>query len=133
MKKILILGVLAFIFVLSLGFVFAAENKSNEKNNSLLNKSVVGDNLNKTAKNMTYGQCVSDFAKIKNQCYADAKNLSSDCGGKDLKNMSKTENEVCKADVKNAVNQCKKEFKAAKQECKKIKHNFFETMSVMFK
>lgn len=140
------------VFVLSLSFVFAASNLMTSPGAQKLTDGVISakglsdknttssnatekniNQSNKLDKNMTYGQCVSEFANLKNQCYSSAKNLSANCTGKDSVNLSSEQKAACKADVKKSINQCKLDFKAAKQECKKIKHNFIETLSVAFK
>jgi len=75
----------------------------------------------KEAKNMTYGQCVSQNAVIKNDCFVLMKSIYSSC-----KNNT-TDRKICSRDFKTDLAQCKKGFKSAKSGCGKIKHNFFET------
>jgi hypothetical protein len=83
-------------------------------------------------KNMTYGQCVSEAAVIKNSCYSTFKDISDSCksiaSNQTDKNAKKNGSKQCLAAYKDSKNQCKTEFKAAKKECAKIKHNFIETI-----
>jgi hypothetical protein len=77
------------------------------------------------SKNMTYGQCVSAAAEIKNTCFTSVKNTTADCGKNQTDKALKAQ---CGSDYKKAKSQCKTDFKTTKNECKKIKHNFFQTM-----
>ena len=89
------------------------------------------DTTNKaTEKNLTYGQCVSDNAALKNTCYSDVKAEKETCRD-NAKNITdaKTADKTCKNDYKKAMKDCKADFKKSKQECKKIKHNAFETIA----
>jgi hypothetical protein len=106
----------SFVFIiLTLTLVFAAPaNKSQERDNNTLN-------------NVTFGQCVSSAAILKNSCY---EKIKSD---KDLCIDDTTNLKKCNADYKLAMKKCKSDFKVAKNECKKIKHNFFETLQYALK
>jgi hypothetical protein len=94
---------------------------------------------NKTAsdtgvKNMTYGQCVSAAAAVKNTCYSTVKSTYNDCVT-NAKAQTDSKNAVkqCSATYKKDKNTCKQAFKATKKnECATIKHNFFETMRYAF-
>jgi hypothetical protein len=111
-----IFALLAFAMVFAmLAFVLAA----NPDKGSVISPGP--DNLAKDANNMTYGQCVSAEAKVKNDCYASIKTAYADC-----RNVSASKTE-CKNTYKKDLKQCKTVFKASKTECKKIKHNFLET------
>ena len=82
-----------------------------------------------TGKNMTYGQCVSAAAIVKNTCYATVKQAQTDC-----KAAANADAKQCKATYKKDTAECKKTFKATKKnECAKIKHNFLETLGSAFK
>jgi hypothetical protein len=105
---------LAGLFLLSM-LSFAMAAKPSELVNSTSEES----------KNMTYGQCVSTAAEIKNACFTSVKNASADCEKNQTDKALKTQ---CGSDYKKAKSQCKTDFKNAKKECKRIKHNFFETM-----
>jgi hypothetical protein len=111
-KKVLFAFIASFALVLMFSFVLAAKS---EENSTDMNATV------KEAKNITYGQCVSQNAVVKNDCYRSVKDTYFSC-----KN-STSDRKTCSKDYKTDLAQCKKEFKLAKNECKKIKHNFFET------
>ena len=111
-KRVLFAFIASFALVLALSFALAAKPGENETD---MNETV------KEAKNMTYGQCVSQNVVVKNDCYRSLKDTYSSC-----KN-STADRKTCSSDYKTDLVQCKKEFKLAKNECKKIKHNFFET------
>lgn len=87
------------------------------------------------AKNMTYGQCVSENAVIKNACYATVKSTLSACKDQAAQNPDTERADIrkCKQDYKKDKKDCKLDFKASKKECAKIKHNFFETLGSAFK
>ncbi len=113
-------GILAIcgLFVLIVAAsVFAAGNEKAEVND---------------AKNMTYGNCVSEMAKIKNGCYATIKDQKQTCT-QTAKNATKVEMKACKDTYKKDMMQCKSGFKMQKKECAKIKHNVFQTMGSSFK
>ena len=116
-KRVLFAFIASFVLVLALSFVLAAKPDENATD---VNETV------KEAKNMTYGQCVSQNAVVKNDCYRSVKDAYSSC-----KNDS-TDVKACNKAYKADKAQCKKEFKLAKNECKKIKHNFFETTRYAF-
>jgi len=88
--------------------------------------SVENSASNQDAKNQTYGQCVSENTKIKNDCYSLVKGEYGLC--KDNATLAKE----CKNTYKKDMGQCKADFKVAKKECKKIKHNFSETIRYAF-
>lgn len=111
---------LFFVFVLSLVLAVQPDKVIAGKNMTGFNETV------KEAKNMTFGQCVSQNAVIKNDCYSSVKGVYSSC-----KN-STSDVKACGKAYKVDKAQCKKEFKLAKNECKKIKHNFFETTRYAF-
>lgn len=123
MKKIILL----VSFVMLLGMMSLVIAAKPEMNNSVkVNDSVKMEKADKVVKNMTYGACVSENAKMKNDCFASVKEARSNC----LVNAS--DSSMCKADYKKNLNQCKTVFKNAKKECKKIKHNFIETARYAF-
>lgn len=114
MKKLLLTFLLVVISMLFL--VNAAET---EDNSSAITEI-------KEGKNITYGQCVSASAKVKNDCYASVKEVY------DLCKTNATDTKQCKSDYKPSKNECKKTFKAGKKECSKIKHNFIDTIKYSF-
>lgn len=85
-------------------------------------------------KNMTFVQCVSEKAELKNSCYAATKETLKSCKVNAANETnSKVLIKACNADYKKASNNCKSDFKTAKNECKKIKHSMMDSMRVMFK
>ena len=75
-------------------------------------------------KNVTYGTCVSDFAKIKNPCFNESKQIRRVClenAGNDSV-MQKT----CKLEYKENKKECKNSFKESKQFCKQYKKKLME-------
>lgn len=85
-------------------------------------------------KPVTYGQCVSEHAVIKNTCYATVKDALNTCKAQVPQDASKKDaTKQCKQTYKKDLKQCKVVFKASKKECAKIKHNVFETMGSAFK
>ena len=123
MKKITQILIIGLLVLAIAGIVSAAnENKT------------VDSKKNETAKNMTYGQCVSEGASIKNTCYSDVKAVKDSCMNV-AKNQTdvKTASQACNNNYKQEKKQCKAEFKKAKNECKKIKHNFLETIGSSMK
>jgi hypothetical protein len=126
-KEVLVLAIV-LVFASFLVFASAAEQGKNRTGNET-DKETTG------VKNMTYGQCVSEAAKVKNTCYSGIKTIYQQCKD-NAKNQtdSKTASKQCNADYKKSMAQCKSDFKGTKkQECAKIKHNFLETMGSMFK
>ncbi len=85
-------------------------------------------------KNMTFGQCVSQAAEIKNSCYSTVKETQKTCKETALTQADpKTASKECKKTYKKDLKQCKVDFKAAKKECSKIKHNFLDSIKASFK
>ena len=113
-------AILALFLLLAVGLVFAAEKETKEPK-ALSNET-----------NMTYGQCVSDAAGVKNECYATIKATRTSCI-ETAKNTS-SDDKTCKADYKKELKACKQDFKMAKADCAKIyKPGFFEKMKASFK
>lgn len=106
-----------FVFAVSLLLVSLFSSVLAVPSENATNASVA----DRETKNMTYGQCVSQNAAIKNDCYISVKSAYSSC-----KNNT-TDRKICSKDFKADLAQCKKGFKSAKSGCGKIKHNFFET------
>ncbi|MEK6910534.1 MAG: hypothetical protein AABW82_02065 [Nanoarchaeota archaeon] len=113
MRKIVFM-LISFVFLVSLFSLVMAEKSDND--------SAKMERADKVGKNMTYGSCVSENAKVKNECYVAVKNARASC----LLNAS--DSDLCQPAYKKDLKQCKTDFKASKKECKKIKHNFFETV-----
>ena len=79
-----------------------------------------------------FGQCINDVAKIKNDCFASVKNVTSLCEAQ--KNRTGNWTEDCNQEVKSRTSQCKVDFQNAKKEqCGKIKHNFMQGFFAWFK
>jgi len=99
-----------------------------------------GNNVTTAAKNMTFGQCVSEAAALKNTCYTGVKTTDKTCKGAinhinqsaEKQAVKKAMND-CKTTYKTNKKQCKVDFNATKKECRKIKHNFLESMGAAFK
>lgn len=127
LNKMVLVAIATFLVVASAFFVVAAnegQGASAAKDTNLTN-----------VKNMTYGQCVSDAAIVKNDCYASVKEANKACKA-DAANQSdsKTALKTCQQDYKKDMKQCKADFKDTKKTtCNKIKHNFFETIRYSFK
>lgn len=102
--------------IIAVSLVFAANEKTTNTSE-------------KAEKNMTYGNCVSDGAQLKNTCYKLAKDTQSACKTQAANStIAKDAVKTCRTEYKKSMNQCKNDFKSAKNECKKIKHNFLETI-----
>ncbi len=114
-----------FVFILAFcGAIYAA----NEKN------AMESFDDTQQEKNMTYGQCVSENAVIKNSCYSNVKEALNNCKLQAEQESSKKDAvKSCKQTYKKDKKECKNIFKASKNECKKIKHNFLETLGSAFK
>ena len=124
LNKVVLVAIATFLVVASAFLVVAAKDDANTSG------------ADKTAvKNMTYGQCVSDAATVKNDCYASVKEANKACKA-DAANQSdsKTALKTCQQDYKKDMKQCKADFKATKKTtCNKIKHNFLDTVKYAFK
>lgn len=114
-KKGFVVLITSLFLMSMLSFGIAAN--VNEKN--------VTPEVAKEVKNMTYGQCVSAGALVKNDCYSAVKTTADSCNQNATEKVAKAQ---CNNEYKKAKDQCKTDFKAVKNECKKIKHNFFETV-----
>lgn len=80
--------------------------------------------------NMTYGLCVSEFAKLKNDCYAENRNVYLNCSV-DARNSTENvtgRNNECRLVYRAGKNECKSEFKSDKMECKRFRKNFADKM-----
>lgn len=123
-KKLVLVAIATFLVVASAFLVVAAKDDAN------------ASDADKTAvKNMTYGQCVSEAANVKNDCYASVKEADKACKA-DAANQSdsRTALKNCQQVYKKDMAQCKADFKATKKTtCNKIKHNFFDTIRYSFK
>lgn len=84
-------------------------------------------------KNMTFWECVSDAAKVKNDCYKSSKDAAKTCFDNSKANKDKAAGKVCEASAKDSVKNCKTAFKAVKNECNKIKHNWWDAFRASFK
>jgi hypothetical protein len=86
--------------------------------------------IKNSEKNMTFGNCVSEAAGIKNTCYAAVKDAYTSCKNTPA---DKPVLKECKATYKKDMKQCKTDFKAGKKECGKIKHSFMDSIKTSFK
>lgn len=123
-KLTLLIGVVLVLFVS--GIVYAADKDATEETTEVTEE---------TEKEMTYGQCVSENAAIKNTCYATAKDSLATCKAQAEQDTTtkKDATKQCKQTYKKDKKQCKTDFKSSKNECKKIKHNFLETVGSSMK
>ncbi len=113
MKKTIFLIAFAFVLIFAFSFAVSAD-KDNETGKANVTAIV--------EKNMTYGQCVSENAKIKNDCYVSVKDVLASC----KVNATNVQIKQCNMDYKKDLAQCKAIFKSAKKaECGKIKANWF--------
>ena len=121
-KSMILLAAIGIMLIVGFSLVIAQGDKNNESA--------------KPVKNMTYGQCVSAGAVLKNSCYNETKNVRSGCMAQSkLQNdsaIAKSARAQCNADYKTAKKECKRAFKSAMQECRKIKHNFIESVQAEF-
>ncbi len=79
---------------------------------------------------VTFGQCVSDAAAIKNTCYSTTKDKRATC----KENAAdKAATKQCKKDYKAEKKQCKADFKAAKKQCNKIDHIMWDSVKASMK
>ncbi|MGV8172174.1 MAG: hypothetical protein ACP5OA_05795 [Candidatus Woesearchaeota archaeon] len=83
---------------------------------------------------MTYGNCVSEKATVKNTCYSTIKDARISCRAT-AKNATESTPalKACRDTYKKDLKQCKTDFKQSKNECKKIKHSVFESAGSAFK
>ncbi|MGV8172063.1 MAG: hypothetical protein ACP5OA_05205 [Candidatus Woesearchaeota archaeon] len=87
-----------------------------------------------TEGNITFGQCVSEKAVVKNTCYQTVKDARSTCRATAQNETEpKPALKSCSDTFKKDLKQCKMDFKTAKKECGKIKHNAFESVGAAFK
>lgn len=140
MKYKSIVFVSVFLIILLAGVVFATEGKNNSiravNTTDKVNDKNLSDDMRKysngTARNITFGQCVSENAKLKDVCYKSAKDVLKNCKTQTNTNSSdkkSNKNAVkrCDQTYKKDLTQCKVVFKESKNECRKIKHNFMES------
>ncbi len=137
MKNKVLLALL--ITLMGLALVLAANESRGRQITAFDDGGVVlPKNAEKTPeiKNQTYGQCVSEAAKIRSNCtsYEHTKYLGCLDAAKVIeKSNDKREGaRQCQASYRNEKIECKTTFKTTKAECKKIKHGFFEGMRYAF-
>lgn len=110
------MGVVSLVVCCALlSFVLAAKSGAIEASD-------VKANADSSGKNMTFGQCVSERAQIKNDCLSAVKATRATC----VANV--TDDASCRVSYKKDLAQCKSAFKLAKKECGKIKHSAFAGM-----
>jgi len=131
MKYKLNIFVALFLIVLLAGVVFAdSDNDTNEKRDSEKENVM-------TVKNFTFGQCVSENAKLKNVCFKSSKDVLKTCKTDSKANSAdrkakKNTVKLCEQTYKEGLVQCKFTFKESKNECEKIRHGFFEGLKYSF-
>lgn len=133
MKIYTILIFLSLMLIASISLVIAVSDNGNGQQVQARNETgpmhdEVVAVMNKT--NMTYGQCVSAGAEIKNTCYEQVKQTSTTCDSTAAKD--KAMKKECNSAYKTQKNACKDSFKQYKTSCKQIKHNFLETIRYSF-
>lgn len=94
-------------------------------------KAQVKDNI--TAQRMTFVSCVSDSAKVKNDCLNLANQKAAACKIDAINNSDTNATKQCLSEYKEAKTECMSGFKETKTECNQAKHNFFDSLKVMFK
>lgn len=112
-----------FILIAATGIIYAEDEATANTENQDVEK-------------ITYGQCVSEKAEIKNTCYESIKNTLETCKNQvtDDKKAKKDATKECKKTYKTEKKQCKDAFKKSKKdECSLIKHNFLETIGSSLK
>jgi hypothetical protein len=128
MKKNLAILLTAFLVVALSGLAYAA----NEKDATTAETAQTPEE--QEAKQMTYGQCVSEHAQKRKTCYSDVKTALETCKTQAPQDAgNKDAVKQCSQTYKKDKKECKATFKASKKECDKIKHNFLETMGSAFK
>jgi len=121
------LVILAVLLVFSIAFVLA-DNETEDSENNETSKQ----------KNMTFGLCVSEAAKIRQTCYAETKNASLECAktakANTDKQQGKEQGKQCSSTYKAEKKDCKNSFKAAKKTCIQIyKPGFWQRMRYSLK
>ena len=85
------------------------------------------ERINATA---NFGQCVSDMAKARNECYNASKEALNECKNA---TTNSTEIRACQTDFKDDKKVCKAAFKSAKKAgCGKIMASFMEKIRYAF-
>jgi len=79
-----------------------------------------GSYTNSNITNVTYGQCVTQKAIVKNTCFASAKNAKETCKVPAKEAKSKEALKQCRITYRDTKKQCKVAFKLGKEECRSI-------------
>jgi len=82
---------------------------------------------------MTFVGCVSDSAKIKNDCLNASNGIAAACKISSINNSDNNATKQCLSEYKDARAECMNGFKGTRTECNQAKHNFFDSLRVMFK
>jgi len=128
MKKELTIFLVAICFVALIAVVIMAENGSNVKNETDF---VIRNN---NTSNMTFGKCVAEAAKLRQECFAEDKNISKQCADAAKLGKDKKQEKQCLSDYKENKKNCKSSFKEAKKTCIQIyKPGFWERIRYTFK
>jgi len=116
------IAIIAVMFVLAASFVIA----DNETNDTFGPKGFGARFGNVSIdKNMTYGLCVNEFAKAKNACYTDVKQVREQCRLVAQNSTNASEDaRVCGQQYKQAKGDCKKGYKDSKNTCMNHKKTF---------
>jgi hypothetical protein len=128
MKKIILL---MFVFVLAMSLVASRIVNDDQDSGDTTNAGGAANVMHVSnaggVANMTFGRCVSEAAKLRNDCYKSAVTQAKTCitGAAKDKNASKQ----CKQTAKDGANQCKNIFKDTKKtQCGQIKARFLERL-----
>ena len=125
MKSKLIFSLIALSAILLLAFVMADEQNLIQNNSNASSE--------KTIKNMTFGQCVADAVKIKQECFEQQQQTYKTCLNASKTGKDKQAAKTCLSDGKQAKNSCKTSFKDAKKICiQQTKPNFWQRMRFAF-
>lgn len=105
MNKLVLSVLFLGVFVVLFASAVFAQNNNNSPNAPRA----------EPVKNMTYGQCVSAAAELKNNCFETVKQTRVSCvesaGNETVKKKQ------CNSDYKKELTQCKVDFKAIKKDC----------------
>lgn len=119
MKKTL-LSLLMIVIVLALLVFVWAEETNTLTNQTENNITVISPGIsNETVKNLTYGLCVTNLTKSRNQCYKSTDEIIRNCKqNKTEMSCNNTEKGICKKEARGLVADCGKNYKDAKNSCK---------------
>jgi len=135
MKKYLGLLLIAIFFVSFAMVIVLAENDTVISGNGNDNVNfVISTNDNTTnTNNMTFGKCVVDAVKLRQDCYSQNKNVSKECINTAKVGKDKKQARTCLSDYKQSKKSCMASFKEAKITCiQTYKPKFWARMKSKF-